>query len=738
MPIQGSGEIRFSQIATQFSRPLSPGLRMRLFYRGGGIVPDISENSNVPASGEIRFSRFFAAQEGEGDGSFTYRGIRFDADGWAIPSQFLSQNARIVYVSNTGDDTLAANNQYGRGYYNYDDAEIGADPTQPIGEVYAYQTLDAARVAARHYPSSVGRNEIHPDWILFKRGDTFDLTNSPIYTNLVPTDYNGGISASERRVYAAYGDPALADRPKIIYELGNQMYNNSGNYAFLSLEFVFNPNSDSYPPGAFASLNSKDNIFIEDVKCRAIGGFSPDNRFSPNGVNNLFVRRCIALDSWNPNLKGSQGIRIAGGQGLSTISECLIDNCSYHDDPRKPNTWTGAIQSAHRSSSVIPNMPAGTGVQPFRSFYDRSGYLSSYDDLLFENNIVSRGGGGGSVQMRCGGVARGNAFLWNHLALSSGHREADRDKSKNFEGENNLILHDDHFHCEGQNGSGLYSGSSSDIRETVTTARSNIILHFHGKATGGPISLGVGGGNAAFDANRPETIVKLARAFDNTIVQLNSAQFIGIGNLTESVQIGNNEMIFAVTPDTSFYSASVGPGAVRSNPKFEIGNELTGGNHIYAPNWTSYTSTWQAAGKDIVSTTYTSIEDMTTSRGWAPNAVNEDIVTYMQSLHPSYVPDEEMTVDDLVQIAPEDRRPDAPKVWFVLRNPSLFSGATPYTSGGALPPTDEQAKLIARRLHAFNYFMSFARQNRKGNWNPNYTAKGINNYFRALYNKPLI
>jgi hypothetical protein len=135
---------------------------------------------------------------------------------------------------------------------------------------------------------------------------------------------------------------------------------------------------------------------------------------------------------------------------------------------------------------------------------------------------------------------------------------------------------------------------------------------------------------------------------------------------------------------------------------------------------------------------------MVTARGWAPNALNEDIITFVQSLNPEFEPNPEITVDDCVQIAPEDKRPDAPKVWFVLRNPSLFTGNMTVTGGGILNSmpesfaTDERAKLIAKRFDAFNYYMSFARENRRGNWNLNYTAKNAINYFRQQYNKPLI
>ena len=737
MPIQGSGEIKFSQIASQFGRSLANGVSMKLFYRGGGVVPDISENSNVPNSGEIKFSRFFAAQSGVGDGTFVYRDIRFDANGWAITGQFLAETSRIVYISNTGNDTLAANNQHGRGYYLYNDDEIGADPTQPIGEVYAYQTLTAAYTAARYF-GSISINQTNPDWLLFKRGDSFDFSGFQTQSLLGAT-MKGGTAPNARRVFAAYGNLNLP-RPKIIYFASSTMQEAS-NFAFISLHMEAHPNwtSANYPNSIHTSVRSLgpvSNIYLEDMLGDDIGGFQ--NFGVLGGPENLFIRRCIGLDGWHVKFKGGQGLYVSGATGKTTISECLIDNCSYHEDPKKPSTWTGATKIDQRASK-IPNLPIGQGVQPLRSFFDRNCYLSSANDLLFENNIVARGGGGGSVQMRTGGVARGNLFIWNHTAVAGGGQEADRYKSKNFLVENNLVLHDDHFAPDGAHGGGIGLGAAALNSVNSASAISNIVLHFHETGAGALSASFIPYGNASYTNNAgefvPEAILGLGRISGNTSVQLHSATNVGINTLVTNVQVGNNEFLLADTSNAAFYNADVTQAGVRANSNFEIGNSVTGGNFYYAPNWTSFSTTWQGAGKDTASTRYNTIQEMVTARGWNQNAVNEDIITYMQSLDPSYVPNEEMTVDDQVQIDPADRRPTAPKLWYVLRNPTLFQG-NGFTINAS--PTDAQAKLTARRTHAFHYFMSFARQNRKGNWNLDYTAKNVNNYFRALYNKSLV
>ena len=52
-----SGEISLGGVQTFFAD--SGSLALSDLYRGGGIVPDITENSSVPASGEITLSDMY-------------------------------------------------------------------------------------------------------------------------------------------------------------------------------------------------------------------------------------------------------------------------------------------------------------------------------------------------------------------------------------------------------------------------------------------------------------------------------------------------------------------------------------------------------------------------------------------------------------------------------------------------------------------------------------------------------
>ena len=59
MALQGSGSISFSDLATEFSDTVP--YSMSEFYRGGGKVPDATQNANIPASGAIALTNFYNA-----------------------------------------------------------------------------------------------------------------------------------------------------------------------------------------------------------------------------------------------------------------------------------------------------------------------------------------------------------------------------------------------------------------------------------------------------------------------------------------------------------------------------------------------------------------------------------------------------------------------------------------------------------------------------------------------------
>ncbi|WP_428244196.1 DUF5011 domain-containing protein [Gynuella sp.] len=146
-----------------------------------------------------------------------------DADGWSILTP--SSDSRLIYISTTsGDDNTAKT-------YAPKDSEIGGDYRNPAGTVLAYKTMEAAFKQLR-----AGK----PDYLLFKRGDTF--TKTPGFDLAL----KAGRSASERQVFTSYG-PAT-ERPVIDTGIGWGLnFNNAPYSAAVGLYVVAsgrNPDQD--------------------------------------------------------------------------------------------------------------------------------------------------------------------------------------------------------------------------------------------------------------------------------------------------------------------------------------------------------------------------------------------------------------------------------------------------------------------------------------------------------------
>jgi hypothetical protein len=59
MALQNSGPISLLDIATEFGGTTPHSLNE--YYKGGGLVPNIPANANVPTSGTISLSQFYGA-----------------------------------------------------------------------------------------------------------------------------------------------------------------------------------------------------------------------------------------------------------------------------------------------------------------------------------------------------------------------------------------------------------------------------------------------------------------------------------------------------------------------------------------------------------------------------------------------------------------------------------------------------------------------------------------------------
>ena len=335
-------------------------------------------------------------------------------NGWTVLTP--SSDSRLVYISSSGNDTNAAA-VYGRGYYLPSDPEIGADPTQPVGAVAAYRNPQEALKKIRGNGA--------PEWVLFRRGDSFP--NSIMDGNYTYWGCGG----------PSFGDPGIWrwawTGSKFSYEAGEFRGRNASEPFVIS---AWGPVSGPRPvfPDGFAVRTNLWNTVIASLDIRGISfGNAPANgwqntlvedcRASGHGMMaiqgggplmDLTLRRCVITDGFNPNGHNSAPFNGLNEGARLTFEECVFDRNGYKENPDAPRTWT-----ANHSSglSVGPN-PVGTGVQPWRTWFDRNWYLSGENGrtLRLRGNIASRTGGG-SEQMRSGGVAERNLFLFNHDSI---------------------------------------------------------------------------------------------------------------------------------------------------------------------------------------------------------------------------------------------------------------------------------------------------------------------------------
>jgi len=95
MPIKNAGTfLRISEIATEFNDPAPH--QMSEFYRGGGLVNDVSSNNNVPTSGTIRFGLFYGA--GNAISVAATSGTNIDVAP-LFPGTFTNTEAKILTIA---------------------------------------------------------------------------------------------------------------------------------------------------------------------------------------------------------------------------------------------------------------------------------------------------------------------------------------------------------------------------------------------------------------------------------------------------------------------------------------------------------------------------------------------------------------------------------------------------------------------------------------------------------------
>ncbi len=220
-----------------------------------------------------------------------------------------------------------------------------------------------------------------PDWLLFKRGDTF--------TGSFGRFEFAGMNENKPMVISAYGN---GPRPKFI--TGNSpAFNLAGGFerkhiAIMSLHME--PGTGHPPGGIRVVTGSVEDILIEDCFLKEYAVNILVQGENGDTMNNIRIRRNLILDAMGTT--HAQAIYASHIEGL-TVEGNIIDR----------NGWDHRVG---RSDATI---------------FAHNCYIQrSVLDLVFKDNIVMRASSHG-LQARMGGIIEGNTFYQNPMAIMFGN-----------------------------------------------------------------------------------------------------------------------------------------------------------------------------------------------------------------------------------------------------------------------------------------------------------------------------
>lgn len=211
-----------------------------------------------------------------------------------------------------------------------------------------------------------GRTE-SPDWILFKRGETFDLaadlaaykaemtalsiTNTVTISTLTS---RGGLTWAGRQVFGSYGNAATTERARIKSPTGVGFASRSyavwrnAQYFGLIFDTMDTPAGVSMKYG-FTSVGTSigsDNVWFTDVRFAGCPSFISDD-----AQQHIRIDRCMVVDVHN-SIEDVTAIYTGGGnQSRMQVKESFMARCGHLMNPRNiEENWTSI--PAHNPASA--------------------------------------------------------------------------------------------------------------------------------------------------------------------------------------------------------------------------------------------------------------------------------------------------------------------------------------------------------------------------------------------------
>lgn len=291
-------------------------------------------------------------------------------------------DTRIVYVSTSGVDNCRT----------YTAAEVGTDPFNPPSNIGTCRTLEAGYGLLR---------AVAPDWLLMKRGDTWNLTH------VFDWQKWGTGTGNRRMLIGAYG---TGPRPKVFSVPQDRgfVFNATNARAHLAVTDFWLSNSNPTPQFNYETglifTDNWDDVLIENMR---ITGYYfnigiPTQTMGAR-MSNISIRRNIIEKAYDaPGTNRSQGIFGGGnwddehGVLVGVLNGLLIEeNVLYRTGLHSPSSDQG-----HSEAHAI-----------YSSWHEGINYNFVIRNNLFINN--SDGGKIGSINTQIDG----NVYIKNAIAL---------------------------------------------------------------------------------------------------------------------------------------------------------------------------------------------------------------------------------------------------------------------------------------------------------------------------------
>jgi len=393
-------------------------------------------------------------------------GLPLDADGWTVFTP--SDDSKIIYIASDGDNTTCV-------AYDDDDEVIGPDPFDPVGPIVPCETYAVAFAKTRAN---------FPDWILFKRGETF--------VQDIGSSIRNGRGLTEPFLLGAYGSSGLSPVIETGASSGHtaiqKCCSNTQFWAVFGLSF-YAPARDPDSPSYVNEDNDSNGVSIFVGGASTGGGILIEGcrfRFFSNNtiqadtggiLTGVTVRRSVFLDNYRDG-------QHAQGLYLYNISAEIEENVFDH------NGWYTAAPGTPGTATV----------------YNHNLYTASMYDSVFSGNISSRPS---SIHHK---------FSENNEGLSS----------HDVTVENNLYVY-------GKVGLSIGGNVFDDLRFVNFVLKNNVITELGGSdSTGQDIAWGID----VFDWDGGEITGNLMLKNSDPIIT--DASFITLNGVSRDVNILNN------------------------------------------------------------------------------------------------------------------------------------------------------------------------------------------------------